>query len=118
MRADCNKDSLIFEPVKCRRTIREIGGGPVTSQSPNAALDRRVTPAYPAPTAAHDFASDLSAVCELAVITGRAEFDALEGQWNALFERSGRPYHVFQTFNWLWHWANHYLDGDTKLSII
>ena len=44
-----------------------------------------------------------------ALITGRAAFDALEDEWNALFERAGRGTQVFQTFNWNWHWANHYL---------
>lgn len=44
-----------------------------------------------------------------ALITDRGAFDALETEWNALFERAGRPFQVFQTFNWNWHWANHYL---------
>jgi CelD/BcsL family acetyltransferase involved in cellulose biosynthesis len=58
------------------------------------------------------------ASCELALITQRAEFEALEAEWNALFERAGRPSHVFQNFNWLWHWANHYLGERVGLSII
>ncbi|WP_072391913.1 GNAT family N-acetyltransferase [Hyphomicrobium sp. CS1GBMeth3] len=45
----------------------------------------------------------------LRVVTTRAEFDALEPAWNALFARAGRNTHLFQTFNWLWHWANHFL---------
>lgn len=48
---------------------------------------------------------------DMALITTRADFEALEADWNALFERAGRPTQVFQTFNWNWHWANHYL-GD------
>jgi CelD/BcsL family acetyltransferase involved in cellulose biosynthesis len=43
------------------------------------------------------------------LITDRTAFDALEPEWNALFERSGRPVQIFQSFNWNWHWANHYL---------
>jgi CelD/BcsL family acetyltransferase involved in cellulose biosynthesis len=43
------------------------------------------------------------------VVTNRDAFDALEGEWNALFERAGRPHQVFQSFNWNWHWANHLL---------
>lgn len=43
------------------------------------------------------------------LVTTREAFDALECDWNALFERAGRPTQVFQTFNWNWHWANHYL---------
>ncbi len=48
---------------------------------------------------------------ELALVTTRDGFDALEHDWNALFERAGRPAQVFQTFNWNWHWANHYLSS-------
>jgi CelD/BcsL family acetyltransferase involved in cellulose biosynthesis len=43
------------------------------------------------------------------LVTTRAGFDALEEDWNALFERAGRGTQIFQTFNWLWHWANHFL---------
>jgi CelD/BcsL family acetyltransferase involved in cellulose biosynthesis len=43
------------------------------------------------------------------LITERAAFDALEADWNALFARAGRSTQVFLTFNWNWHWANHYL---------
>lgn len=45
----------------------------------------------------------------LDLVTTRDGFDALEDAWNALFERAGRDIHLFQTFNWLWHWANHFL---------
>ncbi len=48
---------------------------------------------------------------ELSLITSRAAFDALEEEWNALFERAGKGTQVFQTFNWNWHWANTYLSG-------
>jgi CelD/BcsL family acetyltransferase involved in cellulose biosynthesis len=47
---------------------------------------------------------------DIELITGRAAFDALEAEWNALFERAGRSAQVFQSFNWNWHWANNYLD--------
>ncbi len=52
-----------------------------------------------------------ASVAEFALITDRAAFDALESEWNALFDRAGRPAQVFQTFSWNWHWANHYLSG-------
>lgn len=55
----------------------------------------------PAITAAADTSFEL--------VTRRADFDALETEWNALFERAGRATQVFQTFAWNWHWANHYL---------
>src|SRR5690349_2475846 len=50
-------------------------------------------------------------------------FEALEAEWNALFERAGTDRHLFQTFNWLWHWANHFLpraadDADVRLAIV
>lgn len=56
-------------------------------------------------------ASDAAAAqrIELELITTRSAFDALEADWNALFERAGRSAQIFQTFNWNWHWANHYL---------
>lgn len=46
---------------------------------------------------------------KLDLVTTRAGFDALEESWNGLFERAGRDTHLFQSFNWLWHWANHFL---------
>jgi CelD/BcsL family acetyltransferase involved in cellulose biosynthesis len=64
------------------------------------------------------FAADPLTTFRLGLITARVEFDALEQQWNALFEQSGRPWQFFQSFAWLWHWANHYLDDHTRLSII
>lgn len=45
-----------------------------------------------------------------AVLRNRAEFDALEGDWNDLYARAGRRAHLFQTFNWNWHWANNFLN--------
>jgi CelD/BcsL family acetyltransferase involved in cellulose biosynthesis len=57
-------------------------------------------------------------------VTERAAFDALETEWNDLFERAGRSAQVFQTFNWNWHWANNYLSGapggidGLKLSVV
>ncbi|SFV38561.1 GNAT family N-acetyltransferase [Hyphomicrobium facile] len=47
--------------------------------------------------------------CEFDLIMDRAAFDALETEWNDLFAKSGKPANVFQTFNFCWHWANHYL---------
>jgi len=54
-----------------------------------------------------------SAACrtELQLITARRDFDALEAEWNDLFTRAGRPTQVFQSFNFCWHWANHYLSS-------
>lgn len=46
---------------------------------------------------------------KLDLVTTRAGFDALEEPWNDLFARAGRDTQLFQSFNWLWHWANHFL---------
>jgi CelD/BcsL family acetyltransferase involved in cellulose biosynthesis len=43
-------------------------------------------------------------------ITSRSEFERLEGDWNDLFDRTSAGRHIFQSFNWLWHWLNHYGD--------
>jgi CelD/BcsL family acetyltransferase involved in cellulose biosynthesis len=58
-------------------------------------------------------------VC-LDLVTTRAGFDALEDSWNALFARAARNVHLFQTFNWNWHWANHFLGcpGAPELAIV
>jgi CelD/BcsL family acetyltransferase involved in cellulose biosynthesis len=53
--------------------------------------------------------SEGAADARLELVTTRAGFDALEEQWNALFERAGRGGQLFQSFNWLWHWSNHFL---------
>ncbi len=59
---------------------------------------------------------------ELSVVSTRADFDALEADWNDLFARAGRPTQMFQTFGWLWHWANHFLtpepDRGPRLAIV
>ena len=47
--------------------------------------------------------------CDFDLISDRAAFDALEAEWNDLFTRAGKPQNVFQTFNFCWHWANHYV---------
>jgi CelD/BcsL family acetyltransferase involved in cellulose biosynthesis len=57
------------------------------------------------------------------IIRGRASMNALEPEWNDLFRRAGRSDQLFQTFNWNWHWANHYLPavaarGGTTLAIV
>jgi CelD/BcsL family acetyltransferase involved in cellulose biosynthesis len=52
------------------------------------------------------------------LITDRAQFAALEQEWNDLFARAGRPHQLFQAYDWLRHWANHYLDDNTSLSVV
>ena len=48
------------------------------------------------------------------LVTTRLGFEVLEAEWNALFERAGRGEQMFQTFNWLWHWANHFQAENTQ----
>lgn len=48
----------------------------------------------------------------LDLVTSRSAFRALEAEWNDLFDRAGTCRHLFQTFNWLWHWTNHFLPQD------
>ena len=53
------------------------------------------------------------------LITARKDFDRLGPEWDALFVRAGLDHQVFQTFNWTWHWCNHYLSNtDNELSIV
>lgn len=59
---------------------------------------------------------------ELHCIRSRQEFNALEADWTALYERSGKCHHTFQTYNWCWHWCETYLRegtaGATELAIV
>ncbi len=50
----------------------------------------------------------------LEVITDSSQFAQLEEEWNALFERAGRSHQFFQSFNWLWHWAQVYMPAQGK----
>lgn len=61
----------------------------------------------------HIAAASVASTIEVDAVTTRAGFDALESDWNDLFARAGRSIHVFQTFNWCWHWCNHFLGPDT-----
>ena len=55
---------------------------------------------------------------DLAVVSTREGFDALEADWNDLFARAGRSAQLFQAFNWNWHWANHFIgDGRGRLQL-
>jgi CelD/BcsL family acetyltransferase involved in cellulose biosynthesis len=103
MRAVFDQDGLALERAGWPPAAPSTDSAPRSTASP--AADR---------TAANDPLTQ----CTLAVVADRAGFDALEEEWNALFARAGRPFQVFQSFNWLWHWANHYLDGRSALSVV
>lgn len=59
---------------------------------------------------------------EFSTVDTLAGFYSLEASWTALFERAGESHHLFQSYNWLWHWAQHFLPQDDrgfpKLSIV
>ncbi|MGH1417466.1 MAG: GNAT family N-acetyltransferase [Hyphomicrobiaceae bacterium] len=63
-------------------------------------------------------ANEVGAVADKALefnwVKSRADFDALEDDWNDLFEIAGQGNQVFQTFAWCWHWCNAFLDKDGK----
>lgn len=76
-----------------------------------AGVSEVLRPRDTALAAAHDL--------DLEVVTTRAAFNALEAEWNALFDRAGRSIHVFQTFNWCWHWCAAFLtDDSSKLFVV
>lgn len=56
-----------------------------------------------------DASSRLSPLIKFDLVSDLAAFETLEPEWDALFDASGRPTQVFQTFAWNWHWCRHYL---------
>jgi CelD/BcsL family acetyltransferase involved in cellulose biosynthesis len=56
--------------------------------------------------------------CDIAVIRDRAGFESLATEWTELFERAGRPEQLFQTFEWLDCWADHFLDDPGRLRLV
>jgi CelD/BcsL family acetyltransferase involved in cellulose biosynthesis len=87
--------SLLPSPIDTACLARLPGGAPV-----------RYT--------AREAISFTAASLTLEFVDNRLAFDALETEWCALFERAGRPEQVFQSFGWLWHWCNHFLDPHTR----
>ncbi len=55
---------------------------------------------------------------EFNIVRTLDEFEALENQWNRLFEENGRGPQLFQTFNWVWHWINQYPSPPKNLIIL
>jgi CelD/BcsL family acetyltransferase involved in cellulose biosynthesis len=59
-----------------------------------------------------------AAPIEWSLVTTFEDFEALEDDWNTLHRETARKAHVFQSFNWCWHWCRHYLgDGTTGPSL-
>lgn len=75
---------------------------------PSAAISR-VNPTVRDERSLHDGTPAPSTATVYEIVDTRPAFDALETEWNELFARAGRGTQVFQTFNWNWHWCNHYL---------
>ena len=72
-------------------------------------------PAGPATTGAHANAIEApDPALEISVVSTRADFAALEADWDALFERAANGSHAFQSFGWCAHWCNHYLARDSR----
>ena len=53
---------------------------------------------------------------ELEVVSDMAGFEALEDDWNDLFERAGASHQLFQSYNWTWHWCRTYVEADAGSS--
>lgn len=59
-----------------------------------------------------------SAALTAGIIEDLPAFLALREEWDALFARAGEPQQVFQSHVFLGHWARHYLDAQSRLSIV
>lgn len=58
------------------------------------------------------------ATVRIGVVEQLDVFLALRDEWDALFARAALPHQVFQSHVVLRHWAAHYLDAQTRLSIV
>ena len=52
------------------------------------------------------------------IIQTKQGFEGLEEGWNQLFEESGRPSQLFQTYNWIWHWIDQFPTPPQNLVIL
>ena len=89
--------------------------------APGTGLTPRETAERAATSASSLATSKAGSAIVMAVVTSFAELQALESDWQRLFEASARPTHVFQSFNWCWHWCRHYLDearGGARLVVV
>jgi len=72
----------------------------------------------PAPPAASRHRPSAQEAPTIAIIDNPQDFIALREEWDALFARAALPQQVFQSHVVLRHWARHYLDAQSKLSIV
>lgn len=77
-------------------------------------FERRPAGGHGAPAEIVRVAPEAEVQVTLASITDVAGLEAIEAEWNELFEASARPTHVFQSFNWCWHWCRHYLGSGSS----
>ncbi len=52
------------------------------------------------------------------LLSSLQEFESLQSDWVKLFEEHGQGTQLFQTFNWNWHWLNHFTQAQSSLRII
>lgn len=92
---------------------RSAGSGPYYFRGKSGARPRQISWGRQKPP------SRLAGL-SLELITDRAGFDLLEDDWNGLHERAAPFFNPFLSFNWCWHWCNHFLGSgsDTELHIL
>jgi CelD/BcsL family acetyltransferase involved in cellulose biosynthesis len=83
---------------------------PSTYETATPALLQRAVPVRYTRGLAAEATEGYAAPISFGLIEDRSGFNALEAEWTALFERAGRPEQLFQSFGWLWHWCNHFLE--------
>lgn len=52
------------------------------------------------------------------IITTISEFNALQEEWNKLFETHASGTQLFQTYNWVWHWVNQFENNPKDIKIL
>ncbi|MEL6372781.1 MAG: GNAT family N-acetyltransferase [Pseudomonadota bacterium] len=95
----------------------------ITTGTTTAWLKKRLGRLLPQPPhlvgaprdASLSFRDERGRTITLAIVRSRDAFDALERSWNELYEAMGAhtPQPVFQSFNWHWHWCNHFISAAT-----
>lgn len=72
------------------------------------AMSFQPTSACPAEVCTDTFTpAALGYACD--VVRDLEGLEAIAGEWDSLHARCGRGSHVFQSFNWNWHWTRHFL---------
>lgn len=69
-----------------------------------------IADAMPIETSAATAERSPASTATFAIVADRDGFDALEAEWESLFERAGTSAQLFQTHAWLWHWTRQFLN--------